>query len=35
VSSSLESYIEGLGDTGQASVPTSRRLAQTHQPVLS
>ena len=35
VSSSLESSIDGLGDTGQASVPASRRLAQTHQPVLS
>jgi hypothetical protein len=35
VSSSLESSIDGLGDAGQASVPVSRRLAQTHQPVLS
>ena len=35
VSSSLESSIDGVGDTGQASVPASRRLAQSHQPVLS
>ena len=35
VSSSLESSIDGFGDAGQARVPTSRRFAQTHQPVLS
>ncbi len=35
VSSSLESSIDGVGDAGQASVPASRLLAQSYQPVLS
>jgi hypothetical protein len=35
VSSSLESSIDRPEDTGQAKVPDSRRLAQTHQPELS
>ena len=35
ISSSLENSIDGPGDVGQASVPASRRLAHTHQPVLS
>jgi hypothetical protein len=35
VGSSLGSSIDGLGDTGHARVPTSRRFAQTHQSDLS
>ena len=33
--SSPESSIDRLDDTGQASVPASSRLAQTHHPVVS
>jgi hypothetical protein len=32
---SLESSIDGLGDTGEARVLTLNRFAQTHQPVFS